>query len=110
MLLILIFTAGLQRGDNVSSTWRQRGTLPKYAFFLQNGNQKRSTKRPKRNTVTGALGSFEHVVIITKPRQHKFTIREICTNSGMSGFLLRQYQIAADLKPLMTWMLYSDIR
>ena len=40
-----------KRGDSVASTWRQRGTRPKFAFF---GDQKRGTMaRKKRNSVTG---------------------------------------------------------
>ena len=50
-------TAGLQGGDSVASTWRQRGTLPNFAKrFPERGDQKRgTTAQPKRDTMTGAL-------------------------------------------------------
>ena len=48
-------TAWLARGDNKA----QRGTLPKFAnLFPERGDRKRgTTARPKRGTMTGALGN-----------------------------------------------------
>ena len=49
-----------QQGDSVTSTWRQRGTLPKFAFFSsERGDQKRgTTARPKRETTKGQQGTM----------------------------------------------------
>ena len=59
----LTFTAGLQRGDSVASTWRQRNTTwhpaEMYIFSSEPGGQKRgTTARPKRDTMTGTLGVY----------------------------------------------------
>ena len=74
----LIFTAGLQRGDSVASTWRQRGTLPKFAFSSpERGYPKRGkTVRPKRDTVIGTYrGCYTHerLVRVTRLKTIRFT-------------------------------------